>query len=129
MDNIKELTVDELRKFLNENEFKYQTAQTVLCFAIIKRLYERLCLGYEFNCCIYVCRYRNIVVDGNHTYISYLLAKKIFREFEGTSSHSVICSHYKTIKIDEVNDWDDNSVRGMWYKSEKYLNSIKKVEF
>lgn len=86
MDEFKELTIEYLRDFLNNNEHKYQTAQQRLCFAIIKRMYRRVCQGYRFGQ-IRICRYKNMVVDGNHTYISYSLAGILNDESEIGRAH------------------------------------------
>lgn len=126
MDDEEELTIGRLRNFLAENELKYETAQKGLCFAIIKRMHRRIRLGYRFDP-IRVCRYKKMVIDGNHTYISYLLADIEVKEFDGTSSHCDVPKGYKAIEIDEVNDWDDHTEKGRKYKNDKYLLELTRI--
>ncbi|ARS38849.1 hypothetical protein CA265_03795 [Sphingobacteriaceae bacterium GW460-11-11-14-LB5] len=126
MDEFKELTIEYLRDFLNNNEHKYQTAQQRLCFAIIKRMYRRVCQGYRFGQ-IRICRYKNMVVDGNHTYISYSLAGILNDESDYTSSHCDMKRHYGTVEIDEIHDWDDFTEHGRKCKSDEHLNELTRV--
>ncbi len=126
MDEFKELSIEELTQFLNDNFLEYETAQKGLCFAIIKRMHKRLMLGYRFKP-IRVCRYRNIVVDGNHTYIAYSIAGIPLEEFDGTSCPSDISKPYRKMEVDFDDDWDDNSEVGRKHKSDEHLLELRRI--
>lgn len=68
-----------------------------------------------------------MVVDGNHTYIAYSLAGIEVQLWEGTSAPSSEVRDYKTIEIDEVCDWDDETEEGRIKKSDNYLSELTKI--
>ena len=127
MDKFEELTIERLNSYFKESDTKYHTAHNVLCFAIIKRIYRRVMMGYRFGG-ITVCEYKGIVVDGNHRYIAYLLAGVEIEFICGTSSHCDLRNCYKDIRIDTKEDWDYNSPSYRKYCNDKILESYTKLE-
>lgn len=126
MEEFEELTIEKLSTYFKEYNTLYSTAHRVLCFAIIKRIYRRVKLGYRFGA-IKVCDNKGIVVDGNHRYVAYLLAG-IEIEFKcGTSSHCDTINCYRDIKIDTIEDWDYNSPNDRKYCDDKILENFKKI--
>lgn len=127
MNEFEELTVEKLNFYFRETNTKYLTAQNVLCFAIIKRIYRRVMMGYRFGG-VTVCEYKGIVVDGNHRYIAYLLAGIEIEYVCGTSSHCDLTNQYRDIRIETVEDWDYNNPYNRKYCDDKVLEKYKKLD-
>lgn len=118
--NKPELTIERLREFLKDDKHQYGTAQTKLCFAMIKRMYYR-CTDYDLGS-IKVCSVRCMVVDGNHRFIAYSLAGMKFDVVSYTSSPCDILQEYSQVIVDE-DDWDDNHDNTRKYCANDYIGS------
>jgi len=107
LEEFEELTADVLKDFINITPTRYNTSQKKLCFAIIKRMYRRVKMGYKNLGGIKICNDKGIVIDGNHRYITYLLAGIEIEYIIWTSSLCDEVVLYKEVEIDETKDWDE----------------------
>jgi len=117
------LQIEDLKKFIEDFEHEYSTAHKRLCFIIIKRIYRRVLNGHRFGG-IKVDS-TGLVVDGNHRYIAYKLAKIEFEIIPWTSSLSDEPKSYNKITIDEIEDWDLNCLKNMKYCTDDFLTEEK----
>nr|WP_121273479.1 hypothetical protein [Pedobacter schmidteae] len=118
-----ELTKEDLAAFINVTEHKYNTAHSILCFAIIKRIHRRVLMGHRFGA-IKVCHSKCLVVDGNHRYIAYALAGIDIEVIPGTSSHCDKLNTFNNIKIDDVQDWDMNCPKNKKFCNDDFLKNL-----
>ena len=118
-----ELTKEILDTFLKETNHKYNTAHSVLCYAIIKRIHRRLLMGYRFGT-ITVCQTKCLVVDGNHRFIAYSLAGIDVEVRDGTSSHCDVPKSFNDINIDQDKDWDIYSPEKKIFCNDDFLKDL-----
>lgn len=122
---IKELTIDQLNDFIKNSRHDFKTTHTRLCFKVIQRIHRRVCEGYRFG---EICIYNDeVIIDGNHRYIAYRLAGVEIDKRKYTKSHSDIFREINNIVIDEIEDWDYNSIKNRKYCSDDFLKDEYKA--
>lgn len=127
MEEIKELSIDALKDFINKTELVYKTAHKKLCFAIIQRIYRRTKLGYYFGD-IKTCKEKGIVIEGNHRYLAYILAGIKINYIDGTSSHCDVAISYNQIEFDIHSDWDKNHPNTTEFINDDFLVKCEKLK-
>ncbi|SUJ25761.1 Uncharacterised protein [Sphingobacterium spiritivorum] len=127
MEEIKELSIDALKDFINKTELVYKTAHKKLCFAIIQRIYRRTKLGYYFGD-IKTCKEKGIVIEGNHRYLAYILAGIKINSISGTSSHCDVPTSYHEIEFDVESDWDENHENTIKFINDDFLNEYTNLK-
>lgn len=125
MQECEELTRDRFEEFIAQNSFKYRTVQVKLCFQIIKRMYKRCTLGYYFGD-IKVCKSKEMVVEGNHRYLAYLLVGIEFEVIDWTSSYSDVPIQYNGIKVDFDEDWDEFQKETRMFLTDDFLKDFER---
>jgi hypothetical protein len=96
------ISLEDLKEFLKSNKFELQPTQTRLCFPIIKRIYNKMAIGVEFE---------NINVDdlllinGHHRYICSLLLQKTVGKNLWKSPSQITTYQWAEIDIDSK-DWE-----------------------
>lgn len=120
---IEELSIEDVNCILSKEKPLYKTFQKRLCFAIIKRIYRRTKLGYQFGA-IKVCKERETIIDGNHRYIAYLLAGVNIDFIPGTSSKSDLEIEYLEVYFEEIEYWDLNHPKTLKYINDDFLLSM-----
>lgn len=125
MQEFEELTRDKFEEFIALNNIEHKTAQCRLCFKIIKRIYRRCKLGYYFGD-IKICKYKDMVVEGNHRYISYLLAGIEFGILDGTSSFCDNPKYYNDVEVDFDDDWDEYQKETKKYVTDDFLKDFER---
>lgn len=121
-----ELDIITLENFVKYGKHKFNTNHKVLCFAVIKRIYRRVKLGYRFGG-IKVCE-KNLVVDGNHRYIAYSLAGIEFDIIPWTSNRSDEVGIFNSILIDCENDWDVHYYKTRQFCNDNFLIGLDKIK-
>lgn len=109
-----ELNIETFKIYIRSTEHEYLTAQSRLCFAIVARIYRRVLDNYYFGD---VKVDGDMIVEGNHRYIAYKLAKIQFEIIKGTRSHIDQVKKFNEIQIETIQDWDANH-----HKTKKYCN-------
>lgn len=118
IETYQELNIKKLQVFIDKTDHDYSTAHKTLCFAIIARIYKRAMAGYYFGA---VKVDKDMIIDGNHRYIAYKLAKIDFEIVKGSRSHCDELKSFKDIKIDTEQDWDANHPVNKRYCTDGFL--------
>jgi hypothetical protein len=96
------LSIEQLKEFLNSNEFEFKPIQSKLCFPIIKRIYHKMKLGIPFE---NINVKDGLLVNGHHRYICSLLLKKEIGINPWQYSLKETNLKWSQIEIDQT-DWD-----------------------
>jgi hypothetical protein len=121
------LDITTLKDFIDNGQHEYSTAHTKLCFAIISRIYTRLIKGYRFG--VIRVSEDKMIVDGNHRYVAYKLAKIGIEIVPATRSSCDQVQTFKEIMIDEEQDWDANHPLTKKYCDEDFLIKENYLKF
>jgi len=120
-----ELKVEDLEIFLNKEDHEYFTTHSKVCFEIIKRIYRRVLLGYDFGA-IKVNQNR-LIIDGNHRYLAYELAGIDYEIIAGCRSFSDPEYKLNTLNLVIDEDWDYNRQDTRKFCTDDFLkNCIKR---
>ena len=108
--------------FIENSKHEYFTTHTKLCFFKIHRIYCRVINGYgpKFGE-VKINEETNLIIDGNHRYIAYKLAKFNFGVINWTRNHSDVDKNISDIEIDYIEDWDKNNKETIKYCFDDFL--------
>lgn len=123
---LKELDIDQLRYFIENEQHEYSTAHTILCFAIIRRIHRRLLMGYRFGS-IKISK-NGLIIDGNHRYVAYKIADVPIETILGTSSFCDKNRSFNEVQIDIHQDWDANNCLTRKFCSDDFLKDWKPIK-
>ena len=111
-----------LDDFIKNTNHEYSTTHSKLCFFKIHRIYNRVVAGYgpQFGD-IKVHEESKLIIDGNHRYIAYKLAKFSFGKINWCRNFSDVEKAIGNIEIDYTEDWDKNNKETIKYCSDDFL--------
>ena len=104
-DIIAEPDIETFKRYIYTTNHKFLTAHPRICFAIIARIYRRVLNNYYFGG---IKVDGDMIVDGNHRYIAYMLANVEFEIIKGTRSHCDEKRNFNEIHLEINDDWDRN---------------------
>lgn len=117
-DTIYELSIEALKRIIDEPTYTYSTAQKRICYIKVARIYRRVVAGYYFGP---IKIDDDMIVEGNHRFLAYTLAKIDFEITPGTRSHCDESKNFKDIVIDTEQDWDANNSEDRKYCDDTFL--------
>jgi hypothetical protein len=101
-----QITIEELKAFLQLEILKLQPTQNKLCFLIIRRIYHKMKIGVQFE---NINIDKELPINGHHRYICSLLLKKSINTNLWSSPSQIIVYKWSEIEID-TNDWESKEL-------------------
>ena len=96
------ISFEQIRQFLESEDFELQPTQRKLCLPILQRIYHKMNVGVEFDSINIV---DNLLINGHHRYICALLLKKTLQRATWSRPSQVLTYKWPEIQID-LNDWE-----------------------
>lgn len=97
---VKNLTLEIVLKFLQEQEIELKSTHDKLCFPIINRIYKKMTIGIKFPS---IKVDGDLIIDGHHRYLASLLADHTLDFTPSLKTSATIIYSWNKVILD-VND-------------------------
>ncbi|WP_281631653.1 hypothetical protein [Flavobacterium luteolum] len=111
---MKQITYDQVVKFIQETEFEYNPGQIEVSFPILERIHKRLQNGNNFSA---IKTSNGRIVDGHHRYICHKLLESNPEITPGGTNATQVELLWNHVNVSLV-DYDDEDSRRLF--AERY---------
>ena len=102
---LKQITSDFIKKFIQGNEIRLMSSHHKLCVPIINRLCQKMWKGIKFD---EIKECEGLIIDGHHRYLSSLITSTNIGLVPSYKTSATTQYNWADIEFDD-NDWDTDS--------------------
>lgn len=100
--NLEKISIQDIEKYVSDNEIQLAPTQHQLCVPIILRIYQKMIHDLKFDD---IKVFDNLIIDGHHRYISSLLARKTIGQVSTLKTTATRIYQWREVQFVDI-EWD-----------------------